>query len=338
MKQKIAIALLLMLGLVSVLNSCKQKQSPAGQDDLTVSAPLRYVLVIHGGAGTMDRDKMTPEREHEYREKLNEALETGEEILSQGGTSLEAVKAAIVIMEDSPLFNAGKGAVFTNKKTVELDASVMDGKTLNAGAVAAITDIKNPIKAAFAVMEKSEHVLLAGEGASVFARDQGLEIVDNKYFYTEVRLNAVEKQIEEDKKKKYGTVGAVALDKFGNLAAGTSTGGRSNKKYGRIGDSPIIGAGNYANNNTCAVSGTGHGEFFIRYVVGYDISALMEYKGMSLDEAANLVVNGKLVEVGGEGGVIAVDKYGNISMPFNTTGMYRGYVNSNGDKFIAIFK
>jgi L-asparaginase / beta-aspartyl-peptidase len=297
-----------------------------------------YVLVIHGGAGTLSRERMTPEREQEYREKLNEALEAGEEILKTGGTSLEAVKAAIIVMEDSPLFNAGKGAVFTNKKTVELDASVMDGKTLNAGAIAAVTDIKNPILAAFAVMEKSEHILLAGEGASIFAREQGLEIVDNTYFHTKARLDAVERQIAQEKQEKHGTVGAVALDKSGNLAAGTSTGGRSNKKYGRIGDSPIIGAGNYANNATCAVSGTGHGEYFMKYVVGHDISALMEYKGLSLNEAANLVINTKLAGAGGDGGIIAVDKDGNVAMPFNTSGMYRAYVKSSGEKEIAIFK
>lgn len=297
-----------------------------------------YVLVIHGGAGTMSREKMTDEREQEFRASLHEALEAGESILKAGGSSLEAVKAAILIMEDSPLFNAGRGAVFTNKKTVELDASIMDGKTLNAGAIAAVSDIKNPILAAFEVMNHSEHVLLAGDGASLFARERGLEIVENSYFHTATRLEAVERQIEAEKSGKHGTVGAVALDKEGNLAAGTSTGGRSNKKYGRIGDSPIIGAGNYANNMTCAVSGTGHGEYFMRYVVGYDISALMEYRKMSLNEAADLVVHQKLAEAGGEGGVIAVDKDGNVAMPFNTSGMYRGFVKSTGEKEISIFK
>lgn len=318
-----------------LLISCSEK---TGKKDNQLTQRPEYVLVIHGGAGTMSRDRMTPEREMDYRNKLNEALEAGEEILKNGGSGLDAVKAAIIVMEDSPLFNAGKGAVFTNKKTVELDASVMDGKTLNAGAIAAVTDIKNPIKAAFAVMDQSEHVLLAGEGASVFAREIGLEMVDNSYFHTPERLEQLVRQIEREKEEKHGTVGAVALDKNGNLAAGTSTGGRTNKKYGRIGDSPIIGAGNYANNNTCAVSGTGHGEYFIRYVVGFDISALMEYSGMTLEKAADLVVNVKLAEAGGEGGVIAVDKYGNVAMPFNTTGMYRGYVKSTGEKEIAIFK
>ena len=335
MKFKIFFIAALML-LTMFVSSCKSEQGEQTQPS-EISKP-EYVLVIHGGAGTMSRERMTEERDKEYRDKLNEALEAGEEILKNGGTSLEAVKAAIIIMEDSPLFNAGKGAVFTNKKTVELDASIMDGRDLSAGAIAAVSDIKNPIKAAFAVMEKSEHVLLAGEGASLFAKELGLEIVDNSYFHTKARLEAVEKQIEQEKQEKHGTVGAVALDKEGNLAAGTSTGGRSNKKYGRIGDSPIIGAGNYANNKTCAVSGTGHGEYFMKYVVGFDISALMEYKGLTLNEAAELVVNKKLAEAGGEGGVIAVDKNGNVSMPFNTIGMYRGYVKSGGEKEISIFK
>lgn len=238
-------------------------------------------------------------------------------------------------MEDSPLFNAGRGAVFTNQKRVELDASVMDGKTLNAGAIAGVTDIKNPILGAISVMQGSPHVMLAGPGASEFAREQGLEIVGNEYFHTQRRLDAVIRQIEQDKN---GTVGAVALDMDGNLAAGTSTGGMSNKKYGRIGDSPIIGAGNYANNETCAISATGHGEFFIRRVVAYDISALMEYSGLSLEEAAGTVINEKLVEAGATGGVVAVDKHGNVAMPFNTSGMYRGFVKSTGEKVIAIFR
>jgi L-asparaginase / beta-aspartyl-peptidase len=324
--------------LIILISSCKTEQGEQAKSEPSEISRPEYVLVIHGGAGTMSREEMTKEREKEFRDKLNESLEAGEEILKNGGSSLEAVKAAIIIMEDSPLFNAGKGAVFTNKKTVELDASVMDGRDLSAGAIAAVSDIKNPIKAAFAVMEKSEHVLLAGEGASLFAKEMGLEIVDNSYFHTKARLDAVEILIEQEKQEKHGTVGAVALDKEGNLAAATSTGGRSNKKYGRIGDSPIIGAGNYANNNTCAVSGTGHGEYFMKYVVGFDISALMEYKGLTLNEAAELVVNKKLAEAGGEGGVIAVDKNGNVSMPFNTSGMYRGLVKSTGEKEISIFK
>lgn len=294
-----------------------------------------YVMVIHGGAGTLSRDRMSDEQEKEYRDKLNEALEAGEQVLKNGGSSLEAIRTAIIVMEDSPLFNAGRGAVFTNRKRVELDASVMDGSNLNAGAIAGVTDIRNPILGAIAVMEDSPHVMLAGEGASEFARERGLEIVENEYFHTQRRLDAVTRQIEQE---KAGTVGAVALDRYGNLAAGTSTGGMSNKRYGRIGDSPVIGAGNYANNNTCAVSATGHGEFFIRWVVAYDISALMEYGKLSLEEASDLVINKKIAEAGGTGGVVAVDKYGNVAMPFNTSGMYRGYVKSTGEKEIAIFR
>ena len=302
--------------------------------DTTAEVP-DYVLVIHGGAGTLSRERMTEETEKEYLDKLNEALNAGEEILRNGGSSLRSIEAAIMVMENSPLFNAGKGAVFTNLKQVELDASVMEGETLNAGAIAGVTDIKNPILGAIAVMEQSPHVMLAGGGASEFASEQGLEMVDNSYFHTQRRLDAVIRQIEQEKN---GTVGAVALDMSGNLAAGTSTGGMSNKKYGRIGDSPIIGAGTYANNRTCAVSATGHGEYFIRWVVAHDISALMEYGNLSLDEAANRVINEKLAGAGGTGGVIAVDRYGNISMPFNTSGMYRGYVKSTGEKEISIFR
>ncbi len=307
----------------------------AGETQQNTSGEIpEYVLAIHGGAGTLSREHMTEHQEKEYRSKLDEALSAGEDILRNGGSSLQAVRAAIMVMEDSPLFNAGKGAVFTNQKRVELDASVMDGRTLNAGAVAGVTDIKNPVLGAIAVMENSPHVMLAGDGASAFAREQGLEIVENSYFHTQRRLDAVIRQIEQDKN---GTVGAVALDMGGNLAAGTSTGGMSNKKYGRIGDSPIIGAGTYANNQTCAVSATGHGEFFIRWVVSYDISALMEYQGLTLEQASGKVIGEKLVAAGATGGVVAVDRYGNVAMPFNTTGMYRGYVKSTGEKQIAIF-
>jgi L-asparaginase / beta-aspartyl-peptidase len=298
----------------------------------TMNIP-EYVLVIHGGAGNLNREVITGQSEIEFLDKLDEALSAGEEILKNGGGSLQAVRAAIMIMEDSPLFNAGKGAVFTSQLKIELDASVMDGRTLNAGAIAGVTDIKNPILGAIAVMENSPHVMLAGSGASQFAREQGLEIVDNSYFHTQHRLDDVIRQSQE----KHGTVGAVALDMRGDLAAGTSTGGLSNKKSGRIGDSPVIGAGNYANNQTCAISATGHGEFFIRHVVAYDISALMEYRGLTLNEAADKVIMNKLVDAGGSGGVVAVDKYGNVAMPFNTSGMFRGYIKSTGEKEIAIF-
>jgi L-asparaginase / beta-aspartyl-peptidase len=292
-----------------------------------------YVLVIHGGAGNLNREVITGQMEIEFLDKLDEALSAGEEILKNGGGSLQAVRAAIMIMEDSPLFNAGKGAVFTSDRQIELDASVMDGRTLNAGAIAGVTDIKNPILGAFAVMENSPHVMLAGNGASRFAREQGLEIVDNAYFHTQHRLDDVIRQSQE----KHGTVGAVALDMQGNLAAGTSTGGLSNKRSGRIGDSPVIGAGTYANNQTCAISATGHGEFFIRHVVAHDISALIEYRGLALNEATDKVIMGKLVDAGATGGVVAVDKYGNVAMTFNTSGMYRGYIKSTGEKKIAIF-
>jgi beta-aspartyl-peptidase (threonine type) len=293
-----------------------------------------YAIAIHGGAGTILKKNMTAEQEAAYLKALNEALSIGEQILKDGGTSTDAVVEAIMHLENSPLFNAGKGAVFTNAGINELDASIMEGKDLNAGAVGGVTIVKNPILAAKAVMEKSEHVMMVGAGANQFAIEQGLDTVSNSYFYTESRWNSLQRvKANQDKSTgmlelvdyKFGTVGCVALDQQGNLAAGTSTGGMTNKKYNRLGDSPIIGSGNYANNKTCAVSATGHGEYFIRYTVAYDISALMEYKGLSLEAAANEVVNKKLVQAGGEGGVIAVDKYGNVAMPFNSEGMYRGF-------------
>jgi beta-aspartyl-peptidase (threonine type) len=255
-----------------------------------------YVIVIHGGAGNASNRDINEEQQKEYLEKLNEALSIGETILSNGGTSVEAIEKTINFLEDCPLFNAGKGAVFTHDGHNELDASIMQGWDLNAGAVAGVGDIKNPISAAIKVMTDSKHVMMAGKGASEFAKEQGLEMVDSSYFFTEDRWESLQKILAAE---KYGTVGCVALDKDGNLAAGTSTGGMTNKKYNRIGDAPIIGAGTYANNNTCAVSATGHGEFFIRYTVAHDISALMEYKGMTLKEAADMVVNKKLVEAGG---------------------------------------
>ncbi|WP_439558957.1 isoaspartyl peptidase/L-asparaginase family protein [Dyadobacter sp.] len=329
----------------------------------------KITIVIHGGAGTITRANMSPDKEKAYKAALNEALQKGYAVLKKGGTSVEAVEATIHVMEDSPLFNAGKGAVFTNDGKNELDASIMEGKTLKAGAVAGVTNIKNPISAAIAVMNKSEHVMMAGAGAEKFAKEQGLELVDPSYFYTETRFKALEKTKAADKQeldhdakeekqikkapktgvllkedliftegRKFGTVGCVALDKYGNLAAGTSTGGMTNKKYGRIGDAPIIGAGTYANNATCAVSATGHGEYFIRSVVAHDISALMEYKGLSLENAANEVVMKKLVERGGEGGIISLDRNGNIAMPFNSEGMYRGYIKGDGKTEVLIYK
>jgi beta-aspartyl-peptidase (threonine type) len=270
-----------------------------------------------------------------YRASLKEALGIGREILIAGGTALEAVEKAINVLEDNPLFNAGKGAVFTHDGKNELDAAIMDGSNLAAGSVAGVTDIKNPITAARYVMTKSAHVMLAGAGASQFAKEQGLEIVPPEYFRTEKRYNELQEIL---KREKNGTVGCCALDKSGNLAAGTSTGGMTNKKYNRVGDAPIIGAGTYANNATCAVSATGHGEFFIRWTVAHDISALMEYKGLSLKDASELVVNDKLVKAGGSGGVICVDNKGNISMPFNSEGMFRGFATADGKSGVFIYK
>ena len=292
-----------------------------------------YGLVIHGGAGTITREKMSPEKEAEYREKITEALTVGYEILEKGNSSLDAVEAVVRIMEDSPLFNAGKGAVFTNAGTNELDASIMDGSTLQAGAVAGVKTVKNPISAARKVMEKTWHVMLSGDGADHFAAEQGLEIVDNDYFYTERRWNALKKAQEEE---KHGTVGCVALDKKGNIAAGTSTGGLTNKRWGRIGDTPIIGAGTYANNETCGVSGTGQGEYFIRGNIAYDVSALMIYRSLTVKDAAGQVID-KLSERGGNGGLIAMDKNGKIAMSFNTEGMYRGYRVNGSESVIKIY-
>jgi beta-aspartyl-peptidase (threonine type) len=293
---------------------------------------IDFAIAIHGGAGTITRKNMTPEKESGYRSKLEEALNTGYSILEKGGLSLDAVEATIRIMEDSELFNAGKGAVFTNAGTNELDASIMDGSNLKAGAVAGVKTVKNPISAARKVMEETWHVMLSGDGADLFAKEQNLEIVDPIYFYTQRRWDSLKKIQSE----KHGTVGCVALDKNGNLAAGTSTGGLTNKQWGRIGDSPIIGAGTYANNKTCAVSGTGQGEYFIRGNVAYDISAIMEYENLSVGKAARKVIS-KLSDLGGEGGVIAMDSHGNISMPFNTAGMYRGFRKSNSPAKILIY-
>jgi beta-aspartyl-peptidase (threonine type) len=297
----------------------------------------KYGLAIHGGAGTILKKNMPPEKEAAYIEKLNEALSAGYKILEVGGTSLDAVNAAINIMEDSPLFNAGKGAVLTEKGEAELDASIMEGKSLMAGSVAGVKHIKNPINLARLVMEKSPHVMMIGDGAEEFAKQNNYELVDNKYFITEERWLQYLK-IKEAQDKKHGTVGCVALDKNGNLAAGTSTGGMMMKKFGRVGDAPIIGAGTYANNNTCAVSATGHGEYFIRLGVAKDISSLMEYKNYSLDQAASEVIYTKLTKLGGTGGVIAIDKNGNVAMPFNTEGMLRGYIINGSAPIVKIYK
>ena len=312
-----------------------------------------FGIVIHGGAGTISKKYMTDSLENAFHSKLKEAITTGHSILEKGGSSLEAITATINIMEDSPLFNAGKGAVFTHEETNEMDASIMDGATLNAGAVAGVKRIKNPINLALSVMNDSPHVLLSGTGAEEFAREQGYEMIDPSYFYTEKRFQSLQrvKKRELEKKttsisfddpliknSKFGTVGCVALDKNGNLAAGTSTGGMTNKRWNRIGDSPIIGAGTYANNATCAVSSTGWGEFFIRGMVAHDISAMMEYKGISLQEAAQEVIQNKVPALGGDGGIVAIDKDGNIAMEFNTTGMFRAHMNAVGELLVKIYK
>ncbi|HAS18695.1 MAG TPA: beta-aspartyl-peptidase [Flavobacteriaceae bacterium] len=324
--------------------------APSKKEKITTSET--FGIVIHGGAGTLLRKNMTPEKEAAYREKLTEAIQVGYEILKNGGSSQEAVEKTIHVMEDSPLFNAGKGAVLTAEETIELDASFMNGETLDAGAIAGVRTIKHPISAAIKVMESSSHVMLSGQGADQFAAEQGLEIVAPEYFYTEQRKEALNRVKEAERKggesasleqeflknQRYGTVGCAALDKNGNLSAGTSTGGMTNKKWNRIGDAPIIGAGTYANNATCAISATGWGEFFIRSVVAHDISALMEYKGLSIQEAARIVIHEKVAKLGGDGGVVGIDHQGNVAMEMNTPGMYRAHINSMGNLTVKIYK
>lgn len=305
-------------------------------------------LAIHGGAGTILRSQMTEEKEAQYKQALAVALNKGYTVLATGGSALEAVKDAVVSLENNELFNAGKGAVFTNAGTHELDASIMDGKTLAAGAVGAVKNVRNPILLADLIMTQSGHVFLGGEGALDFARSMGVDIVADDYFYNEFRYQQWKKAQEEDRvaldhnvgvgdEKKFGTVGAVAVDQYGNLAAGTSTGGMTNKKFGRMGDTPVIGSGTYANNKTCAISCTGHGEIFLQAVAAYDVSALMEYKGMSLQAAMEEVVNHKLVKMQGEGGMIGVDRHGNCAMIFNSEGMYRGMKSSDGREEVWIY-
>ncbi len=342
MRKKLQVFALLLAGLFTLQAANAQQK--------------KYVMVIHGGAGTITRAKMTPEREKAYIAALREALQTGYNSIQAGKSSLDAVEATIHVLENSPLFNAGKGAVFTNDGRNELDASIMEGKDLRAGSVAGVTTVKNPISAARAVMEKSEHVMMVGAGAEKFSKEAGLEIVDPKYFWTEGRWNGLQQAIREDSAKavldhdqktsllgtinkdnKFGTVGCVALDKAGNLAAGTSTGGMTNKKYGRVGDAPIIGAGTYCNNATAGISCTGWGEFFIRAVVAKTVSDLMEYKGLSVAEASRIAIE-KVEKLGGDGGLVALDKNGNIAMPFNTEGMYRGAVTADGKIEIQIYK
>jgi L-asparaginase / beta-aspartyl-peptidase len=322
-----------------------------GQETSMKKEQKKFALAIHGGAGTIERSKLTPELERAYSNGLERSLRAGYDILKGGGSGLDAVEAAVRVLEDDPHFNAGKGAVFTDAGTNELDAAIMDGKTLKAGAVASVKRVKNPISLARLVMEKSPHVMMDCAGAEAFAAQMGVELVDPKYFYTEERWQALQRIKEAEKKAgsaggkkfiisdqdRHGTVGAVALDQAGNVAAATSTGGMTNKRAGRIGDSPVIGAGTYANNATCAVSATGDGEYFIRAVVSHDISALIEYRGMSLGEAAQQVLD-KVAKLGGTGGLIAVDRNGNIAQPFNTSGMYRGSVDTTGKFVVAIYR
>ena len=350
-------ALLLALAIcVAPLTVIAQKTAKPELTQLQSPRDKKIGIVIHGGAGVISRGSLTPEREKEYRAKLEEALLAGYKLLEQGRSSLDAIEAAIRIMVDSPLFNAGKGAVFTNEGKNELDASVMDGKTLGAVSVAGLRKIKNPITLARTVMEKSPHVMMVGQGAEKFAVEQGFELVDEKYFFTEQRWEGLQRVLKEEQQKgkspghsselpasrkdenRFGTVGAVALDKDGNLAAGTSTGGMTNKRFGRVGDAPIIGAGTYANNATCAVSATGWGEYFIRLGVARDISALMEYRALPVQQAADIVIKQKLQNMGADGGVIVIDKFGNIGISFNSEGMYRAYMNVDGKPVVQIYK
>lgn len=310
----------------------------------------RFALAVHGGAGVITRASLTAEDEAAVRAGLTRALEAGHAVLREGGTALDAVTAAVVVLEDDPSFNAGRGAVLTNEGTAELDASLMRGRDLEAGAVAGVRHVRNPIRAARLVMEASPHVLLAGDGADAFAEEQGLEPVENAYFLTERRREALERlrarerstsghvpPSDPEARGPMGTVGAVALDQHGDLAAATSTGGMTNKRWGRVGDSPLVGAGTYADNETCAVSATGHGEFFIRLAVAHAISARMAHLGESVEEAARAVVHGRLAELGGTGGVIAMDREGRVAMPFNTEGMYRGTIDEQGRVTVLLY-
>ena len=331
-----------LLALVSLLIlSCHD--SPKLSKDKDVPKKENFGIVIHGGAGVIKKENMTDSLQKAYEDKLQEAIDVGHEILSEGGTALEAVQRTINVMENSPLFNSGKGAVLNANGIAD-----MDGKTLNAGAISGVQHIKNPINLAFEVMDKSKHVMLSAMGAEEFAKQHELEFVENSYFITDRRQRALDASKAKEQgfsanefflsNEKYGTVGCAALDKNGNLAAGTSTGGMTNKKFGRIGDSPIIGAGTYANNKTCAISATGHGEYFIRGVVAYDISAMMEYQGISLQKAAQRVIQKKLTEMGGTGGIIGIDNRGKMVMEFNTPGMFRATKTMNGDTEIKMYR
>ncbi len=356
MKSHLPKLLVVFLLLIFFIN-CKKGQNtkPETQNPkLETSEPTEkhFAIVIHGGAGTIKKVNMTPEQETAYREKLQEALNVGYAVLEKGGTSIDAVQKTINVMEDSPLFNAGKGAVFNSVGKNELDASIMDGRTLNSGAVAGVSHIKNPINAARIVMDSTRHVLLSGKGAEDFAKQYGVILVEDDYFHTKRRYNQLLKAQKKDKvpldhsafnthelidDHKYGTVGAVALDKNGNIAAATSTGGMTNKKYGRIGDSPLIGAGTYANNNTCGVSCTGTGEYFIRTLAAHEASNLMQYKKLSLQESFENVI-GQIDDLGGDGGMVGLDKDANIAWYFNTEGMYRGFKRCNGQNVVQFYE
>ena len=342
--------------IVCISFSCNSNKDSSSAENTLLEKQNEFAIIIHGGAGTILKGNLSKEKEKAYRNKLEEAIRIGYAILKEGGTSQEAVIKTIQVMEESPLFNAGKGAVFTHEETNELDASFMDGETLNAGAVAGVKNVKSPIELAVKIMTDSDHVMLSGEGASIFAKEKGLEMVDPAYFYTERRFKSLQRiknkaktELDNNDKKatfydtdiknaKFGTVGCVALDKNGNIAAGTSTGGMTNKRWGRIGDAPIIGSGTYANNKTCGVSSTGWGEYFIRSQVAYDISAQMEYQKKTLKEATKDVIQNKLTKLGGTGGVVALDKNGNMSFEFNTAGMYRASMNDAGELVIKIYK
>jgi len=348
MKKQFITSIALVVAMTAVLFSNEQS-SASDTRSIDESASPKYSLVIHGGAGTITRDRLDAETEASIRAKLTEALEAGQTILAGGGTSLDAIQASIMVMENSAHFNAGHGAVFTAQGRNEMDAAIMDGSDLNAGAITGVTRVKNPITLARAVMEKSRHVMFSGTGAEEFADNIGVEMVDPSYFYTERRWKSLQNFLESQKKQdtasiyeenpefKFGTVGAVAIDQHGNIAAGTSTGGMTGKMFGRVGDVPIIGAGTYANNKSCGVSATGHGEFFIRATVAHSICALMEYGGLSLAEAANKIVMEQLVEMKGSGGIIAVDKDGNTALVFNSKGMYRGSVTNSEPLTTGIF-
>ncbi len=338
----------------NVQNQTGEKERAANAAEPESISPPAYAIAIHGGAGTIREDQMTEERAEAIRAAMNQALDAGQAILAAGGSAADAVEQTIWVLEDSPYFNAGKGAVFTHAGINELDASFMTGKDLLAGAVGGVTNVKHPISAARAVKEKSEHVLLTGKGAEQFAQEQGLEMVPPTYFYTEERFQSLERVkareaveandqhgalgISREIDEKFGTVGCVALDQQGHIAAGTSTGGMTNKRYNRIGDSPIIGAGTYANDASCAVSCTGHGEFFIRHAVAFDVHARMLYAGQDLQTAAYAVIHEVLAPIGGEGGLIAIDAKGNIAMPFNSEGMYRAYQKAGEARVIQFYK